>query len=70
MKIILYSTGCPRCDILEKKLAAAGIDCDIVNDTAIMAAKGYFYLPILEINDIAYEFGDAVKWIKEYSNGN
>lgn len=70
MKIILYSTDCPRCRILEQKLEAAGIWYNIVNDTEIMAAKGYFYLPILEVNDIAYEFGDAVKWIKEYSNGN
>ena len=70
MKIILYTTGCPRCSVLEKKLEAAAIDCDIVNDTAIMAAKGYMYLPILEVDDIAYEFGDAVKWIKEHSNGN
>jgi len=70
MKIILYTTGCPRCSVLEKKLEATAIDCDIVNDTAIMAAKGYMYLPILEVDDIAYEFGDAVKWIKEHSNGN
>ena len=70
MKIILFTTGCPRCSILEKKLEAAAIEFEKNSDTKLMAEKGYFFLPILEVNDIAYEFGDAVKWIKEYSNGN
>ena len=36
MKIILYSTGCPRCEVLEKKLAAAGIEPVKSNRGAVM----------------------------------
>lgn len=70
MKIVLYTTGCPRCSILEKKLTAAAIEFETNSDTKVMAKKGYFYLPILEVDGEAMEFGDAVKWIKENPNGN
>lgn len=70
MKIILYTTGCPRCGVLEKKLADAAIEFETNSDTKVMAEKGYFYLPILEVDDEAMEFGDAIKWLKEYPHGN
>ena len=28
----LYSTGCPRCKILAKRLDAAGIEYDVIDD--------------------------------------
>ena len=70
MKIVLYTTGCPRCDILHAKLKQAAVTYETVTDVSIMAEKGFFYLPILEVDDEAMEFGDAVKWLKEYPYGN
>lgn len=70
MKIVLYTTGCPRCDILHAKLELAGAQYQTVTDTAVMAEKGFFYLPILEVDGEAMEFGDAIKWLKEYPYGD
>ena len=32
MKIILYSTHCPRCNVLEKKLKTKNISYEEIND--------------------------------------
>lgn len=62
--IILYSTGCPKCDILKKKLKEANIQYTEVNDTDIMVSKGIDTLPVLEVDDVVMSFTTAVEWIK------
>lgn len=69
-KIILYSTGCVRCDKLKEKLTAAAIQFETNTDEELMAALGFEFLPILEVNGKHLEYGDAVKWIKERQNEN
>lgn len=63
---ILYSTNCPKCKILEKKLFGI-IDFDIVDDQAevIKAAKVYGVksAPFLVINNVAYTFEQAIKML-------
>ena len=39
-KIILYSTNCPKCNVLEKKLQSKNIDFEICNDVDLMLSKG------------------------------
>jgi glutaredoxin len=68
--IILYSTGCPLCDKLKKKLDAANIQYELNTNIQEMDSLGFEFLPVLEVNGKYLEFGDAVKWIKEQSNGN
>lgn len=70
MKIILYSTGCPQCKVLKAKLDKANLAYDVITDQEVMMAKGFMSAPILEVNDQTYKFTDALKWIKEISNGN
>ena len=41
MKIVLFSTKCPRCNVLEKKLQQKNISYEEVNDVEIMKEKGY-----------------------------
>lgn len=61
--ITLYSTGCPKCKILEQKLDNANIEYNICNDINKMEEKGFMSLPMLEVNDEIMGFGEAVKWI-------
>lgn len=61
--IILYSTHCPRCNVLEKKLKQKDIQYDEINDVEIIKEKGYLSLPILEINGTNMDFKQAVDWI-------
>ena len=70
MSIILYSTGCPLCKKLVKKLEEANIYFEINTDENRMKALGFEYVPILAVDDQYLEFGDAVKWIKERQNEN
>jgi glutaredoxin-related protein len=63
MNVILYSTKCPKCNVLETKLKEKNIDYKEVNDVDIMQAKGFEFMPMLEVDGIVYDFKEAVKWI-------
>ena len=62
MNVILYSTHCPKCTILEKKLLNANIDFQTVTDVEIMKNKGYMSVPVLEVDGEVMDFGSAIKW--------
>lgn len=62
-KVILYSTGCPKCRILEKKLDMANIEYDVNDSVEEMQALGFQELPKLSINGTIYDFIDAVQWL-------
>ena len=63
--ITLYSTGCPKCNVLEKKLDNAGIKYNIVSDEDIMIEKGFMSAPMLEVDGKTMNFIEANNWIKE-----
>ncbi len=63
MQIILYSTHCPKCNVLEKKLKQKNILYEEVNDIEIMKEKGYLSVPILEVDDVNMDFKTASDWI-------
>ena len=65
MEVILYSSNCPKCNILEKKLRQANIDFTLVQDVDLMIAKGFMSAPMLEVDGQAMDFGQANNWIKE-----
>ena len=64
-KIILFSTHCPRCKVLELKLKQKNIVYEEVNDVEQMKAKGFNEAPKLEVDGVVYGFKEAVDWIKE-----
>lgn len=63
MNVILYSTGCPKCTVLETKLAEKNIKYQTISDTDLMLEKGFMTLPMLEVDGNAMEFGAAVRWV-------
>ena len=63
MKVVLYSTHCPRCCVLEKKLQQKNISYEEVNDVAIMKEKGYLSVPVLEVDGTSMDFKTASNWI-------
>ena len=63
MSVVLYSTHCPRCNVLEKKLQQKEVNYDEVNDTSIMEQKGYLSVPVLEVDGKSMNFKEAVDWI-------
>ena len=65
MSIVLYSTNCPKCKVLEKKLDSIGVDYTIVTDENLMISKGFSSAPMLEVDGNIMDFGNAVRWAKE-----
>ena len=61
----LYSTHCPKCQILEKKLAQKGIEYVEGNDTQQMLDMCLKSVPWLEVNGEMMDFNQANKWINE-----
>lgn len=62
-KIILYSTGCPKCRILEAKLKEKNINYTEVDDIEYMKTIGLKEVPWLKIDNDMLNFADAVKWV-------
>ena len=65
MNVILYSTGCPKCNILKKKLADAKIDYSVIEDVDVIVSKGLKDVPWLEVDGNLMNFVDSSKWINE-----
>ena len=62
--VILYSTNCPRCRIIEKKLQDKSIEFELFNDVDAMIAKGFKEAPKLEVDGVVMDFKEANEWIK------
>lgn len=62
--IILYSTNCPKCKVLETKLKQQNIDFILETDLTKVMNMGYMEAPLLEINDEIYNFSQAIRWLK------
>lgn len=63
--MVLYSTGCPICKILEKKLNEKGIDYKINTDVDYMLTLGITSVPILEVNGNLLKAKEAMEWIDD-----
>ena len=60
---VLYTTGCPKCKILEKKLNEKNVKFEIVNETEKMKELGITSVPVLMVDDKSMIYYDAVKYI-------
>lgn len=65
MTITLYSTHCPKCMVLEKKLQQKGISYEEINDVNVMTEKGYMSVPMLEVDGVSMDFKTANEWINK-----
>ena len=63
--VTLYSTYCPKCIVLEKKLNTKGIKFELVEDQDVMIEKGFMSAPMLDVDGKIMDFTEANKWINE-----
>ena len=61
--VMLYSTGCPRCNILKKKLNEKGITFEENNDVEQMIEMNITQVPVLSVDGECMEFAQANEWI-------
>lgn len=67
MDVVLYSTGCPRCTVLKKKLNEKNINYSECTDIDKMTFLGIQTVPVLSINNELMVFNSAVNWINNYN---
>ena len=64
--ITLYSTGCPKCNILERRLTNDGISFNISNDVDELIDMGFQNAPVLKIGDNFIDYANAMKLLKVF----
>lgn len=62
-KTILYSTGCPKCNVLKAKLKQKNVDYVENNNVDEMQKMGITTVPMLMINSDLLDFVEAVEYI-------
>lgn len=65
--IILYSTNCPKCKILEQKLKSKNIKYSEFTDVDKMIEMGFSMMPMLEVDGVIMDFATANKWVNEFN---
>lgn len=65
MNVTLYSTGCPKCQVLKKKLDSAGIEYDIDSNIEKMLDMGISVVPVLDVDGDMLPFKQAADWINK-----
>lgn len=61
--VTLYSTHCPRCNVLTKKLDLANIKYNLIEDQNEMIKMGFNTVPVLDVNGKIMNFTEAIKWL-------
>lgn len=64
MEINLYSTHCPKCNVLAQKLKSKNMQYTEINDLNIMSEKGFTSVPMLEIDGKIMDFASSVAMLK------
>jgi len=65
VNIILFSTGCPKCNIIKKKLADKQITYVENNSIDEMLSLGIEQVPVLSVDGELLDFGKANQWVNE-----
>lgn len=63
--ITIFTTNCPMCKILEKKLTEKAIGFKIETDVSELIEMGFQTAPILKVEENYLEFKEAIKWINK-----
>lgn len=64
MEAILYSTGCPQCNILKEMLQKKNIIFQIEDNVEKMKELGFSSLPMLSIDNKILNFKEAFNFLK------
>lgn len=69
MTVKMYTTGCPKCNVLKRKLEEAKIPYEAVTDQAtilsVATSAGITMAPILEVDGRVMSFKEGCDWISK-----
>lgn len=65
-KVKLYTTHCPKCNVLKAKLDDKNLQYEEVTDIDVMTSLGIDEVPVLQIDDgPLLVFSEAVKYVNQ-----
>ena len=64
MQVILYSTGCPKCEVMKEKLKDSGIPYTESDDVSVLIKNHIDTVPVLSVDGVLMEFSQANDWLK------
>lgn len=67
--VTLYTTHCPKCKVIEKKLTMKGIEYVEVSDKQKLIDLGFKSTPVLEVDGRIYNFKEANDYINSIKKG-
>ena len=62
--VIMYTTHCPQCKVLEKMLNDKKIEYIQITDIDTMKSKGIQSVPYLEVDGELKNFKESMEWIR------
>jgi glutaredoxin len=66
--VTLFTTHCPKCEVLLSKLEDSGIDFTVVDDIdkviEVGTKNGIMSAPILQVGDKVMPFDKAIEWVR------
>lgn len=64
----MYTTHCPKCNVMERKLKEANIEFEEIDDNAkvleVATSLGFTMAPLLEVDGRVMDFREGIEWIK------
>ena len=68
MKIVLYSTGCPKCQILKQTLDNLNLKYEINVSVTDMLARGFTNAPMLDVDGEVLNYEKALEWAERINH--
>jgi len=69
MTVKMYTTHCPKCNVMERKLKEAYIEFEEIDDNAkvleVATSLGFTMAPLLEVDGRVMDFKDGIEWIRK-----
>ncbi len=63
MELILYTTHCPKCEVIENKLHDKDIVHKVVDNKDELIKAGIFSVPVLSVDGKRMNFVEANKYV-------
>ncbi len=61
--VVLYSTNCPKCQVLKQKLDSKSVQYTVETSVDTMLSLGITQVPVLSVDGRLLSFSQANEWI-------
>ena len=67
LQVVLFSQPtCPMCQVLKQQLADHSIKFTLIDDMETISQHHIYSVPTLLVDDVYFNFPEALKWVRTY----